>query len=92
MVNYYDKILEVSYPLSLEPYSKMLVSIMAKKVATGITHLVIDMPVGPTTKIPDMNIAQELKKKFNVSPLALKLDVTNKKSIKNMVEKILKKK
>lgn len=60
-----DKILEVSYPLSLEPYSKMLVSIMAKKVATGVTHLVIDMPVGPTTKIPDMKIAQELKNKFH---------------------------
>lgn len=60
-----DKILEVSYPLSLEPYSKMLVSIMAKKVATGVTHLVIDMPVGPTTKIPDMKIAHELRTKFH---------------------------
>ncbi len=59
-----DKILKVSYPLSLEPYSKMLVSIMAKKVATGVTHLVIDMPVGPTTKIPNMEIAKELEKKF----------------------------
>jgi len=59
-----DKILKVSYPLSLEPYSKMLVSIMAKKVATGVTHLVIDMPVGPTTKIPDMKIANDLIKKF----------------------------
>lgn len=59
-----DKILKVSYPLSLEPYSKMLVSIMAKKVATGITHLVIDMPVGPTTKIPNMEIAKDLEKKF----------------------------
>ena len=28
-----DKLLQVSYPISLEPYSKMLVSIMAKKVA-----------------------------------------------------------
>ena len=59
-----DKILQVSYPLSLEPYDKMLVSIMAKKVATGVTHLVIDMPVGPTTKIPNMKIAKELEKKF----------------------------
>jgi len=59
-----DKILKVSYPLSLEPYDKMLVSIMAKKVATGVTHLVIDMPVGPTTKIPNMKIAKELERKF----------------------------
>lgn len=59
-----DKILQVSYPLSLEPYDKMLVSIMAKKVATGVTHLIIDMPVGPTTKIPNMKIAKELERKF----------------------------
>lgn len=59
-----DKILQVSYPLSMEPYDKMLVSIMAKKVASGVTHLVIDMPVGPTTKIPNMKIAKELVRKF----------------------------
>ncbi|OGY94618.1 MAG: AMP phosphorylase [Candidatus Komeilibacteria bacterium RIFOXYC1_FULL_37_11] len=59
-----DKILQVSYPLSLEPYDKMLVSIMAKKVATGVTHLIIDMPVGKTTKIPNMKIAKELARKF----------------------------
>lgn len=59
-----DKILQVSYPLSLEPYDKMLVSIMAKKVATGVTHLIIDMPVGQTTKIPNMRIAKELERKF----------------------------
>jgi len=59
-----DKILKVSYPLSLEPYDKMLVSIMAKKVATGVTHLVIDMPVGKTTKIPNMKVAKKLETKF----------------------------
>src|SRR3989339_899378 len=31
-----DKLLQVSYPISLEPYSKMLVSIMAKKVGRGV--------------------------------------------------------
>jgi AMP phosphorylase len=59
-----DKILKVSYPLSMEPYDKMLVSIMAKKVAIGVTHLVIDMPVGKTTKIPSMKVAKELERKF----------------------------
>lgn len=59
-----DKILQVSYPLSMEPYDKMLVSIMAKKVATSVTHLVIDMPVGETTKIPNMKVAKDLERKF----------------------------
>lgn len=59
-----DKILQVTYPLSLEPYDKMIVSIMAKKLATSITHLVIDMPIGNTTKVPTLAEANDLKKKF----------------------------
>ncbi|MFA5030787.1 MAG: thymidine phosphorylase family protein [Patescibacteria group bacterium] len=60
-----DKIIHISHPLSLEPYSKMVVSIMAKKVAMGVTHLVIDMPYGSTTKIPDIKTARKIKKIFS---------------------------
>lgn len=59
-----DKILKVTYPLSLEPYDKMIVSVMAKKVATNVRYLIIDMPVGDTAKIPDMATADMLEKKF----------------------------
>lgn len=59
-----DRIIKVSRPLSLEPYSKMIVSIMAKKVAMGVTHLVIDMPYGKYTKIPDLAAAKRLAAKF----------------------------
>lgn len=59
-----DKILKVTYPLSLEPYDKMIVSIMAKKIATSVTHLVIDMPIGQTTKIPHRGMALKIKAKF----------------------------
>ncbi len=59
-----DKIIRISRPLALEPYDKMLVSIMAKKVAMGVDYLVIDMPVGETTKIPNMKVANMLEKKF----------------------------
>jgi len=59
-----DRILKVTYPLSLEPYDKMIVSIMAKKVATSVNHLIIDMPVGDTAKIPNMKTANELEKRF----------------------------
>jgi len=59
-----DRIIKVSRPLSLEPYSKMIVSIMAKKVAMGITHLVIDMPYGHSTKIPDLASAKRLAVRF----------------------------
>jgi len=59
-----DKILKVTYPLSLEPYDKMVVSIMAKKIACGVKYLVIDMPIGPTMKIPDQKTALRVKAKF----------------------------
>jgi AMP phosphorylase len=59
-----DKIIKISRPLALEPYDKMIVSIMAKKVAMGVDYLVIDMPIGETTKIPNMRTANQLQKKF----------------------------
>lgn len=59
-----DVIIHVSRPLAIEPYDKMIVSILAKKVAEGVKFLIIDMPYGPTTKIPSLRIARELEKKF----------------------------
>jgi len=59
-----DKIIKVSRPLALEPYDKMVVSIMAKKVAMGVDYLLIDMPVGETCKVSNMKQAKELEKKF----------------------------
>ena len=37
---------------------------MAKKYAMGINHLLLDLPVGPTAKIPDMKMARRLKRKY----------------------------
>lgn len=59
-----DKIVKVSYPLVMEPYNKMIVSIMAKKVAMGIKYLVIDMPIGRNTKIKDKKAADMIEKKM----------------------------
>jgi len=59
-----DKIIKVSRPLALEPYDKMIVSIMAKKFAEGVNYLVIDMPVGDTCKVPNMLEAKKIAKKF----------------------------
>ncbi len=59
-----DKIIRVSKPLSLEPYDKMLVSILAKKLAERVQYLLIDMPYGPTTKVPDLKTAKDLEQKF----------------------------
>lgn len=50
---------------------------MAKKYAMGITHLLLDLPVGPTAKIPDMKTAKRLKKKYEYvgKKLGMKMSV-----------------
>lgn len=61
-----DLIIRVSRPLGFEPYDKMIVSILAKKVAMGVSRLVIDMPVGPSAKVPNFRVAQALARRFAI--------------------------
>jgi thymidine phosphorylase len=42
----------------------MVASILSKKIAAGSTHLVLDIPLGPTAKVRSMPAAQRLKKLF----------------------------
>ncbi len=72
-----DKIIKVSYPLAMEPYNKMIVSIMAKKIAMGIKYLVIDMPIGRKTKIKDKRAAEmiERKMRYIAKKFGLKLKI-----------------
>lgn len=55
-----DKLIKVEYPLSIDPYCQMLASIMAKKGAIGADNLVIDIPVGTGTKVPNVQAGQKL--------------------------------
>lgn len=72
-----DKIIKVSRPLAIESYDKMIVSILAKKIATGVDYLVIDVPVGKTCKVPDMKHANIIEKRFKqlAKKFGMKIDV-----------------
>lgn len=59
-----DIIIEVTRDLGIEPYSKMVISVMSKKVAMGVTDLLIDIPVSKGAKIPDMETAKKIEKLF----------------------------
>lgn len=59
-----DILIKVETPLLFESYDKIIVSIMAKKMAFGSTHVVIDMPYGPTAKVHRLSDAALLKEKF----------------------------
>lgn len=59
-----DKLIKVQYPLSMQSKAKVVSSIMAKKYAMGVTHSLIDIPVGPTAKVTTIQEAKDWKKRF----------------------------
>jgi AMP phosphorylase len=61
-----DIIIQVEEPLAFESFDKVIVSIMAKKIASGATHLILDIPVGPYMKIRRFKDAELVAKKFNM--------------------------
>lgn len=59
-----DELIKVEEPLLFESFDKILVSIMAKKIAFGVNHLVVDVPYGEQVKIHTLSDAESLKRKF----------------------------
>ncbi len=59
-----DELIKVEEPLLLESFDKILVSIMAKKVAFGSNHIVIDLPYGSHVKVHNLSDAEKVKRKF----------------------------
>lgn len=59
-----DEIIRIEEPLLFESFDKVLVSVMAKKVAFGSNHVVIDMPYGKTAKVHTQKDAEEFAAKF----------------------------
>ncbi len=71
-----DIIIEVEQPLAFESFDKIIVSIMAKKVASGATHLVLDIPVGPGMKVQHFKDAEVIAKKFTFLARKFHMKVT----------------
>ena len=59
-----DFIIHVEKPLMFESFDKILVSIMAKKIAFGSNHVVIDLPFGKSVKVHSLKDAEQIKDKF----------------------------
>ncbi len=68
-----DIIIDIEEELSFESFDKVIVSIMAKKVAVSTNHLVLDIPVGPTMKIRHFKDAEKVAQKFEA--LARKFNI-----------------
>lgn len=59
-----DILISVERPLLMDSQSQMVASILSKKLAAGSTHLLIDIPVGPSAKVRHMRQALSLRKLF----------------------------
>lgn len=59
-----DILISVERPLALDSKGQMIASILSKKIAAGSTHLLIDIPVGPSAKIRSQAEALKLRKLF----------------------------
>ena len=72
-----DLLISVERPLRIDTFEQMVASIISKKLAAGSTHLVVDIPVGPTAKVRSQREAVRLRKLFEyvAGEVGLTIDV-----------------
>jgi len=72
-----DIMISVERPLGIDSQGQMVASILSKKLAAGSTHLLLDIPIGPTAKIRYMRQSQRLRKLFEYvgDQLGIQLEV-----------------
>ena len=70
-----DVLISVERPLSLDSPGQMVASILSKKISAGSTHLVLDIPIGPSAKVRSMPDAQRLRRLFEYVAQRLKLSL-----------------
>jgi thymidine phosphorylase len=72
-----DILISVERPLSIDSPGQLVASILSKKIAAGATHLLIDIPMGPTAKVRSQSDALRLRKLFEFvgDRVGLQLDV-----------------
>ena len=56
-----DMLIRVERPLDLDSAGQLVASVLSKKLAAGSTHVLIDMPVGPTAKVRSEQDASRLR-------------------------------
>lgn len=59
-----DILIRVERALDIDSEGQLIASVLSKKVAAGSTHVVIDIPVGETTKVRSLESATKLKEEI----------------------------
>lgn len=61
-----DMLIRIERALDLDSEGQLVASVLSKKVAAGATHLVVDIPVGPTAKVRSQAAAEHLMRRLRV--------------------------
>ncbi len=70
-----DILIRVERALDIDSEGQLVASVLSKKIAAGSTHVVIDMPVGPTAKIRSEAAARLLSEQLQYVGRSLSLEV-----------------
>ncbi|MDX7489080.1 thymidine phosphorylase family protein [Serratia marcescens] len=62
-----DIFVRVERELDIDTEGQLIASVLSKKIAAGATHVVIDIPVGPTAKVRSQEAAQLLGSKLTAT-------------------------
>ena len=70
-----EALVRVERPLELDSEGQLVASVLSKKSAAGSTHVVVDMPVGPTAKVRSKEAAEFLSGRLQEVGSAIGLNV-----------------
>ncbi len=70
-----DILIRVERVLDIDPMGQIIASVLSKKIAVGATHVLIDIPVGPTAKIRSDLEYSKYQNYFSLVANALDLNV-----------------
>lgn len=68
-----DVLIQVERPLDFDSDGQLVASVLSKKLAAGSSHVLIDIPVGPTAKVRSDAAAQGLSARLRSTAVALGL-------------------
>lgn len=70
-----DILIGVERPLDFDSEGQLVASVLSKKIAAGSTHVVLDLPFGPTAKLRDAEAAERLADRLKEVAAAFDLTV-----------------
>ncbi len=71
-----DILIRVERVMDLDSEGQLIASVLSKKIAAGSSHIVIDIPIGPTAKVRTLEMAQLLERLFKTVSQALNIQLS----------------